>query len=204
MSKEARVFFNKFMKKPNQIGSVVPSSRFLAESMVGSIPWHNVKAVAELGAGTGAITRAISRRAGPDTRVYLFEKDSKMRKQLKSEYPDYTCAANVTNMLRILEQEGESQLDCIVSGLPFYNFPQHLRDKLMEQIIGALKPDGLFVAFQYSLQMRKQMSKLFEIEKIKFVPLNFPSAFVYVCRKATDSHNDVEFIVERKADQGLE
>jgi phospholipid N-methyltransferase len=155
--------------------------------MVSSIPWHSVKAVAELGAGTGAITKAISRSVRPGTEVYLFEKDAKMRKRLIQRYPGFKCAANVANMMRILEENGESRLDCMISGLPFYNFPQLLRDRLMEQIMGALKPDGLFVAFQYSLQMRKQMSKLFAIEKIKFVPLNFPPAFVYVCRKARDT-----------------
>lgn len=183
MGKGARIFIQKFVRKPKQIGSVIPSSRFLADSMVSFIPWHRMQAVAELGAGTGAITQAIARSICPGTRVYLFEKDSRMRKQLIQEYPAFRCAANVTNMLRILEGDGESQLDCIVSGLPFYNFPQDVRDLLMEQILGALKPDGLFVAFQYSLQMRKQMSRRFSIEKIKFVPLNFPPAFIYVCRK---------------------
>ncbi|MCD9023976.1 class I SAM-dependent methyltransferase [Cohnella silvisoli] len=183
ISREARIFLRKFMNHPKQIGSVVPSSRFLAESMVNAIPWHNVKAAAELGAGTGAITQYIAQRASKDAEVYLFEKDTKMRRQLKLEYPGFTCAANAANMLRILEGNGERHLDCILSGLPFYNFPQEVRDQLMEQIVGALKPGGLFVAFQYSLQMKKQMAKLFDIEKIKFVPLNFPPAFVYVCRK---------------------
>ncbi|WP_256760314.1 class I SAM-dependent methyltransferase [Cohnella sp. WQ 127256] len=187
MSKEVRLFFRKFLRQPKQIGSAIPSSRFLSESMVAAIPWHNVKAVAELGAGTGAITQSIVRSIYPGTEVYLFEKDTRMRKQLIQEYPEFICAANVANMQRILEKgSGVDQLDCIVSGLPFYNFPQQLRNQLMEQIIGALKPGGLFVAFQYSLQMKKQMSRHFKIESIKFVPMNFPPAFVYVCRKENE------------------
>jgi phospholipid N-methyltransferase len=79
--------------------------------------------------------------------------------------------------------EAIEQLDCIINGLPFSNFPQAMRDKLIGQIVISLKNDGLFIAFQYSLQMKKQLSKHFEIEKITFVPMNVPPAFVYVCRK---------------------
>jgi len=47
----------------------------------------------------------------------------------------------------------------------------------------SLKPGGLFIAFQYSQQMKKLLGEHFSIEKIEFVPLNIPPAFVYVCRK---------------------
>ncbi|TVX98814.1 methyltransferase domain-containing protein [Cohnella terricola] len=186
MSDEARMFLRKFVRRPKQIGSAVPSSRFLAESMSAPIPWHSVRAIAELGAGTGAVTREITRRALPGTKIYLFEKDSKMRKQLMLNHPGCKVAANAANMAAILEQHGEPGLDCIVSCLPFYNFPQTVRDAIMDQVRMSLKPGGLFIAFQYSLQMKKRLSCMFKIERIKFVPLNFPPAFVYVCRKEAE------------------
>lgn len=40
----------------------------------------------------------------------------------------------------------------------------------MRQIIHALKPGGLFIAFQYSQQMKNQLLQNFEIEHIHFVP----------------------------------
>jgi phospholipid N-methyltransferase len=86
--------------------------------------------------------------------------------------------------------ENIQQLDCILSGLPFFNFSQNLRDHLMDEIYQSLKPNGLFIAFQYSMQMKKQFAQYFAIEKIDFVPLNIPPAFVYVCRKAGISHDD--------------
>lgn len=53
----------------------------------------------------------------------------------------------------------------------------------MDQILSSLKEDGLFIAFQYSKQMKKQLEQHFVIERICFVPRNLPPAFVYVCRK---------------------
>ncbi|RED57140.1 class I SAM-dependent methyltransferase [Cohnella lupini] len=188
VSKEARLFLRKFMGSPKEIGSVIPSSRHLTGSMVRAVPWHNVRKVAELGAGTGVITEAIARNVSPDARVYVFEKDSGMRRKLRMDYPDFVHAANAVHLDRVLGSDGQSQgqLDCILSGLPFYNFPQAFRDSLLEQIVNGLKPGGLFVAFQYSLQMKKQLSKHFVIERIKLVPLNFPPAFVYICRKGNE------------------
>ncbi len=176
ISKEARLFLRKFMGSPKEIGSVIPSSRYLSGSMVRAVPWHSVRKVAELGAGTGVITEAIARHAAPDARVYVFEKDSGMRRKLRMDYPEFIHAANAVHLDLILGSDGQSQgqLDCILSGLPFYNFPQAFRNS------------WLFVAFQYSLQMKKQLSKHFVIEQIKFVPLNFPPAFVYICRKGNE------------------
>jgi len=187
MSEETRLFLRKFMGRPKQIGSLVPSSMFLARSMADAIPWSTVGAVAELGSGTGAITREIARRVRPDARVYLFEKDSRMRSRLAAKYPNFKRAANAANLTRILKHDGTPGLDCIVSCLPFFNFPPDLREELLKQVAEALRPGGLFVAFQYSLQMKKRLSLQFRIVRLLFVPWNFPPAFVYVCRKEDTS-----------------
>jgi len=184
---ENRLFLRKFLQYPKQVGSIVPSSKYLAAMMVGAVPWREVAAIAELGAGTGAITRYITQKAGEHVKVYAFEKDAKMRRMLQQRFPRIACAANAVNLTRILENNGEDQLDCILSGLPFYNFPPQLRDRILGQVAAGLKPGGLFVAFQYSLQMRKHLAERFVIERIGFVPFNFPPAFVYVCRNRNEN-----------------
>ncbi|MGG4143050.1 methyltransferase domain-containing protein [Paenibacillus algorifonticola] len=180
---EKMLFLNKFLRSPRQIGSVTPSSKFLAKKMLEAVPWNSTTSVAELGAGTGAITKYIQAAKKKATKVILFEKDPYMREQLQEHYPEFSSYEDGSYLQASLHTEAIKQLDCIISGLPFSNFPQTMRDKLMEQILVSLKDDGLFIAFQYSLQMRSQLREHFEIEKITFVPLNVPPAFVYVCRK---------------------
>ncbi|MHA6529322.1 class I SAM-dependent methyltransferase [Paenibacillus sp. BAC0078] len=177
------LFLRSFIHNPKRVGSVTPSSRFLANNMVNQAPWHEVKAIAELGSGTGAITRAISTKVNKTTDVLLFEMDETMRNNLKTEYPDFSCHPNAAHLVETMKALHIAQLDCIFSGLPFFNFERELRDTLVEQIYQSLKPEGLFIAFQYSLQMKKQLSEYFIIDKIDFVPFNIPPAFVYVCRK---------------------
>ncbi|NUU79361.1 class I SAM-dependent methyltransferase [Paenibacillus xylanilyticus] len=177
------LFLRSFIHCPKRVGSIIPSSRFLAKKMVEQAPWHEMSAVAELGSGTGAITHSIHEHVSESAKVVLFEMNDTMRNDLQLKYPEYACYPDAANLVNILKQEHIQQLDCIFSGLPFFNFEREFRDMLVEQIYNGLKPGGLFIAFQYSLQMKKQLSEKFMIEKIDFVPWNVPPAFVYVCRK---------------------
>lgn len=158
--------------------------------MVEAVSWNEVTAIAEIGSGTGAITRFIQPQIDSSNKVFLFEIDDKMRSNLQESYPQFICHSNACNMNSIMNKYGIDQLDCIISGLPFFNFERELRENLMLQITTALKPDGYLIAFQYSLQMKKHLLDHFVIEKIDLVPLNIPPAFVYVCRKRDDGAMD--------------
>ncbi|WP_282936501.1 phospholipid methyltransferase [Paenibacillus sp. RC67] len=180
---EKLLFLYKFSQKPGEIGSVTPSSAFLAKKMLQYVPWDEVKQIAELGAGTGAITKHLVSNAPANVKVLLFEKDLYLRSSLTRRFPDCSCYADACKLQLALHNEGVESLDCILSGLPFFNFSQPIRDQLLDQITVSLRPGGRFIAFQYSQQMRQQLSEKLDIEHVHFVPLNLPPAFVYVCRK---------------------
>lgn len=180
---EKFLFFQLFLHSPKEMGSITPSSKYLAQAMVASIPWDDAVAIAELGCGTGVVTRHIKLSAKERTRIVLFEKDPVLRQQLACRFPEYATYPDAGDLQRALGTEGIAHLDAIVCGLPFFNFPECLRMKLLNEIVASLKPGGLFVAFQYSLQMRQMLKSYFHIEQIKLVPFNLPPAFVYVCRK---------------------
>ncbi|MCZ8512267.1 phospholipid methyltransferase [Paenibacillus filicis] len=180
---EKLLFFNRFMTAPKQIGSVVPSSRFLCAKMIQSAPWHTIESVAELGPGTGVITEYIRKSKTDSTKVLLFEKEPLLRNQLAQRFPEFACYPDAGKLEEAVRSEGIDRLDCVLSGLPFFNFSPRVREELLHQIHLSLKPGGLFIAFQYSLQMRGLLSEHFELEALRFVPFNVPPAFVYVCRK---------------------
>ena len=62
-------FFMEFLKYPFQIGSIVPSSRFLERRIVETSGIKSAKTVAELGPGIGGTTRAILRAMAKDARL---------------------------------------------------------------------------------------------------------------------------------------
>ncbi|MEF3313078.1 methyltransferase [Paenibacillus sp. GYB004] len=176
------VFINKFIRFPQQVGSIAPSSSFLARKMFSPEPGGPALKIAELGAGTGAITKYILKKMPESSELFVFEKDDSLRESLQQKYESqasyYAEARNMIDAVR----DGR-KFDYILSGLPFANFPQSLRNEIIDQAYETLKPGGLFIAFQYSLQMKKLLESRFVIERIDFVPLNIPPAFVYVCRK---------------------
>ncbi|TCZ81286.1 phospholipid methyltransferase [Paenibacillus albiflavus] len=189
---ERMLFLSTFLRSPGQVGSVTPSSKHLAQAMTKVVPWEQVRNVAELGAGTGAVTKYIQEAASKDTRVLLFEKDDVMRKDLCLQYKDYPCYTDATGLKFAMLYEQMDQLDCIFSCLPFFNFSPKLREQIIRQVLLSLKEDGLFIAFQYSKQMQKQFSQYFDIQSINFVPLNIPPAFVYVCTKKKVVYDELD------------
>ncbi len=185
--REGFMFLHRFFGDPKRVGSMIPSSSFLAKQMVKPIEWDHVRAVAELGSGTGAITRFLQAHAGDHVDVILFEMDRQMREYIRKQYPQFPCYANARHLNEKMSEQGIAELDGIVSGLPFFNFSASTRQALLDQVVQALKPGGLFITYQYSLQMKTMLADTFVIEAIRFVPMNVPPAFVYICRKKNDS-----------------
>jgi phospholipid N-methyltransferase len=179
-------FLFKFLQSPRTVGSITPSSQFLAEKMLEPIDWSTTRSIVELGAGTGIFTRLLNKYKHPDCVGMVFEYDQALRTKLQHDYPDLHCFSNAKDIKDALNELNISEVDCIISGLPFNNFEQDLRDKILEGVLRSLKPGGLFITFQYSLQMKKQLATQFDKVNISFVPLNIPPAFVYTCRKAAE------------------
>lgn len=177
------LFFKKFIRNPKYVGSMIPSSRFLANRMVKAAKWEQAENIVEIGSGTGAITRVIAKRVKPESKVFLFEKDDEMGELLQHDFPQFQREKNAMKLVSRLKEHNVQEVDYIFSGLPFYNFSPIMRLQLIQQCKEALKSGGKLIAFQYSLQMRRMLAEHFEIERISAVPLNFPPAFVYVCKK---------------------
>lgn len=184
LSLEKWSFFHKFLQSPRQVGSIVPSSAFLTRRMMRAVDWSRIDAVAELGAGTGVFTKAIQDAVRPGTRVFVFEKDDAMRRRLVARYPSFACLPDACQLPAAVRSAGLETVDCVISGLPFANFTPALRERLLEGIETSLRPGGVLVAFQYSLQMKPLLIKRFASVRITYTPLNLPPAFVYVCTKA--------------------
>ena len=66
-------FFRQFLRSPQTLGAVAPSSRRLARVMVGGLPLGTAEAVVEFGPGLGAVTGEILRRKGEGTRFFAIE-----------------------------------------------------------------------------------------------------------------------------------
>src|SRR5512139_902978 len=66
-------FLQGFLRKPQQVGSVIPSSRFLERRLVGLSGARQARLVVELGPGTGGTTRALLRAMPADAKLLAIE-----------------------------------------------------------------------------------------------------------------------------------
>lgn len=181
---EKILFLKRFISAPSQVGSITPSSRYLMREMLSEVDWDTSHSIAELGAGTGVFTGKISEKMN-DGHLMVFEIDDALRTMIKT--PDghktkITLHSNAEDLPDVMRSFGFEQVDCILSSLPFTVLPAGVSDKILSGVAECLKPDGKFVAYQYSQIMRKEFERRFKHVKISFVLRNIPPAFVYVCK----------------------
>jgi phosphatidylethanolamine/phosphatidyl-N-methylethanolamine N-methyltransferase len=182
----SKAFIKEFWKDKKMIGSIMPSSKFLAAKMLNHIPLKNTKLIIELGPGTGIFTEKIIEKIGASTHLIVLELNTDFCKELKAKInlPNvHIKEASADKIGEIMKQIGFEKADIIISSLPLANFSEELRNSILEIVHESLNEKGSFIQFQYSLNAFKNLKKLFPVIKLNFTALNFPPAFVYTCSK---------------------
>lgn len=186
-------FFKGFIKHPAAVGAIAPSSRHLASEMLRRIDWNQSTAIAEIGPGTGPFTQAILDHCGKSTRFFAVEIDPQFVTHLKQRFPLADIAQADASELKALCMERQiSQLDALVSGLPWAVFPEELQRKILDAILDSLGPNGRFSTFAYlhglplpaGQRFRRLLKKNFRsVETSPILWRNLPPAIVYHCQK---------------------
>ncbi len=178
------LMFTKFLKQGTNIASFVPSSKYLARSILKGIDWHAANCIVELGAGTGPITQELVQRARPETRLLIIERDPDFCKRLRVKFPrSEILEADASHLDRLLEERGIASADHIISGLPLPSFPASLRGMIIESSVRKLSPHGTFRQLTNMPWIYYRLYRgYFDDVHFRFVPMNFPPAGCYVCR----------------------
>lgn len=182
MINEKRIFLKSFLDSPKAIGSMVPSSKYLVQSMLNQANLQKDSKVVELGGGTGVLTRAIVAAVQFNEPLIVFERDDALRQSLSQSNDNITLFHDAFNLKSCLNHNG-NHIDYIFSGLPLFNFKKEKLIDLFNQVYFVLKPGGKLIAFQYTPFLLPYMNDFFESTRITFVPFNIPPAFVFVCEK---------------------
>jgi len=182
----SKTFIKQFWKDKKMIGSMVPSSKYLAAKMLDHIPFKNTKLIIELGPGTGIFTEKIIQKLDVTTQLIVLELNSEFYKELKAKISHtnvHIKEASADKIGEIMLELGFEKADVIISSLPLANFSAKLRNSILEVVKESLNENGSFIQFQYSLNAYKNLKQLFPVVKLNFTALNFPPAFVYTCSK---------------------
>ncbi|PCH77012.1 MAG: ribosomal RNA adenine dimethylase [Flavobacteriaceae bacterium] len=179
-------FFKEAIKNIRTSGTVVPSSKFLVKKMLAGIDFKTARVLVEFGPGSGIITREMLKRMHPEAQLFCFEINDVFFEYLsRDKHPQLTILkTSATEIRKVIQKHGFDHVDYVVSSLPLAIMPPGVSLEILENSYIALKNKGEFIQYQYSLQNRKDVKKVFNKQvSIQFVTLNIPPAFVYFCKK---------------------
>ncbi len=165
---------------------MTPSSRFLAAKMLENVDFKSSRVIIELGPGTGVFTEKIIEKLHPEAQLIVFELNDLFYDALSEKISDSRVTLihdSAENILQHLAINGIHSADVVISSLPLANFPEQLKDSILENAYNCLKIGGKYIQFQYSLLSKRNLQKVFGNVSIAFTPFNFPPAFVYTCQR---------------------
>lgn len=179
--------FLESVKNLQTVGTLAFSSKHLVKKMVEPIRFAEARCIIELGTGNGCITRALLRRMKADTQLLSFEINDNFHRMTAAQLHDPRLRLindSAENMLPYIYESGFLYADYIVSSVPLVSLPKQIEENILNSVLSTLKPKGLFVQFSYSTILLKKIEQTFGKKNVKvnFTPLNFPPAFIYVCK----------------------
>lgn len=170
------------LKNPLSTGCLVPSSRYLAKAMADASA--HADWVLELGAGTGAITKALVHHHGIA--------------QVRAVELNATLASGLSKRFTGLDvEQGSAQAalaripsDCfeplaLVSSLPFRSLPASVAREIQGCLVRALSahPNAWLVQYTYQPRQPFEAPPGFDWARTARVWRNFPPAGVWVLRR---------------------
>lgn len=145
MPSDLALFLGQLIRRPHQVVALAPSSADLARAMAAGLG-PETGPVAEFGAGTGRLTRAILDRGVAPADLTLFEMNPEFCDRLRDSFPG----------VRVLNEPAQQVahrcapgLGAVISGLPLLSMPDAVQAEILGGAFAVLRPGGVFVQFTY-------------------------------------------------------
>lgn len=148
------VFCGEFIATPRSVGALLPSSSRLARRIARQIPADGSGYVIELGAGTGAITRALQSRIKDPERLICVERSPVLADLLRRRFPDIrVIEGDAMHLDTLLNNtlEPDAHISHIVSSLPLRSLAPMCVRRISHQVYRLLPDEGHYIQFTYHM-----------------------------------------------------
>jgi phospholipid N-methyltransferase len=175
-------FFQGFLRNPTEVGSVIPSSRFLERRLARSAELSRARVVVELGPGTGGTTRALLRGMQQDAKLLAIELNADFVPRLRELTPDprlHVCHGDAADLQAQLAAHGLAAPDVVVSGIPFSTLPREVGLAILHSIHATLPVGGHFVAYQVRDRVETLGNRVFGPARTEMELRNIPPMRIY-------------------------
>ncbi len=141
---ELSFFVCRSVRCPKVTGTQIPTWKWLARNMVGNTDVSKEGGVVELGAGTGAITRALFERGFTKDRVCTVELSGEFAGYCRERFPGLTVLeASAFDLEDWREKVPFDKVQAVVSSLPLAFFEDGDRIRLIKSMLGSREEGGL-------------------------------------------------------------
>ncbi len=178
-------FFQGFLKRPKEVGSIIPSSRFLERRVTRTAGLADANFAIELGPGTGGTTRSFLRAMKPDAKLLAIEINPRFVRVLRRT-PDprlLVHRGSATDLRSILDEHELPAPDAILSGIPFSTMARPIGRQILCSARDVLEPGGCFVAYQVRDRVESLGREVFGHPSKQTELLNVPPMRVYKWEK---------------------
>jgi phospholipid N-methyltransferase len=179
-------FLQGFLERPKEVGSIIPSSRFLERRIVRAARVENAKVIVELGPGTGGTTRALLRAMRPDAHLLSVEVNPRFVDLLK-KIDDPRLLVHLGSAAEIratLDRYELAAPNVILSGIPFSTIARQAGRDILRSVHDSLPSGGLFVAYQVRDRVESLGREVFGRARVQTEIFNVPPMRVYRWEKA--------------------
>ena len=181
------LFLRGFLKRPREVGSIIPSSRFLERRLVRMADLASARTVVELGPGTGGTTRALLRAMPADSRLLVIEINQRFASLIRATIDDPRLIVHVgdaSDLAAIVSEHSLPAPDLVCSGIPFSTLPRETGLAIVRAIEVALRPGGRFVAYQVRDAVETLGKQVFGPARVETERLNVPPMRIFRWNKA--------------------
>ena len=185
--KESALFLKHAIKSPMQVAYFMPSSPWLIDQVAKCAHLKDAKRIMELGPGTGGTTKGILKYMQDDAQLISVEINQKFIDHIEKTIDDQRLTMSnkgAQNLVEIMDEYGWESADVIISGIPFTTLPKGMDKAIVQSIYDALKPGGIFLAYQLRDHISKLAQPLFgnyTFKKVEFK--NIPPMRIYTWMK---------------------
>jgi phospholipid N-methyltransferase len=182
---ETLLFASNFLRHPNMLGSIIPSSRFLVELVLEPVDWDRARVIVEYGPGVGTFTGEILRRMRSDAHLVVIETNRDFVRFLQRTLPDprlHVVHDSAAKVQPVLARLGLPAARFIISGIPLGSMPEPVRTDIAVKSRAALEPGGAFLVYQFTARALPTLQRTFSDVRRSFERRNFPPAQLFLCR----------------------
>jgi phosphatidylethanolamine/phosphatidyl-N-methylethanolamine N-methyltransferase len=179
------LFLRRWAANPLQMGSVVPSSPALGKRIAALVERAGDEVVVELGAGTGAITRALLAGGVPAERLVVVEIVPDMAQHLARAFPGVTVVQGDAFALpEALPAALKGRVGTAICGIPLVLLPIEQQRRFVAAV-EAVAPGRGFLLYTYCITSPLPWRALgLTARREAWTPLNLPPASVWRYRPA--------------------